>query len=60
MPSTDPQLGMNFVLFEELTLQQFPREEIIVDSFCDDLGDLKMLELDEAVVFRLSGPLTSR
>jgi hypothetical protein len=52
--SSNPQLGVNFVLGYQFALHDVAVQEVVVHCLCDDFGNCLGVELDESVVFLFS------
>ena len=50
-----PQLGVHLVLRDNLAREDVAHEQVVVHRLRDDLCDRRRVELNEAVVLRLSG-----
>ena len=48
---TDPELGMYFVLRNNLAREDVPHEKIVVHGLRNNFSDFRRIEFNEAVVF---------
>ena len=47
---SNPKLGMNLVLWDELALQEMTQEEVVIHRVCRDLRNRRGIELDEGIM----------
>lgn len=48
---TDPELGVNLVVGNDLADKDVTGQEVVVHRFLNDRGDRRVLEFDERVMF---------
>ena len=51
----NPKIGMDFVLGNDLALQEMSHDQIVIHRFADNLRNRGRVEFDETVVLRSTG-----